>query len=351
MSDDLKNAQRILIRCPNWVGDIVMATPLFECFRKSFPRAEMIAVVRSYARGILEGSPWFDHVIGCRDKGTANFFETVRRIRALRPDAAVLLPNSLRSYFSARLGGVRSIYGYKWQMRRFLVTDGPTPMMENGVFKPRPMVEYYAELGRFLGLAMPEHPKPKLYLSDEVEEKGRRRLEGYGVAADEMVIGLNPGASFGSSKCWPADHFARLAELIEEVFDCRILLFGGPGEEPIAEAIVSASRAKIVNTVPDRIDLAELKPLIRRCDLLVTNDTGPRHYAVAFDVPVVVLMGPTNPLYTAANLEKTRVIRNELECAPCHKKVCPTDHRCMEGIPPERVFDEVVSLLKENRLS
>lgn len=351
MVEELENAKKILIRCPNWVGDIVMATPLFEAFRSDFPQTEIVAVVRSYARGILEGSPWFDEVIGCRDQGAGNFLECVRRIRAARPDAAVLLPNSLRAYFSARLGGVKRIYGYKWQMRRFLVTAGPTPLMENDVFKPQPMAEYYGALGRYLGLQMPSRPKPRLYISAAVAERGRRRLAGYGVDETERVIGLNPGASFGSSKCWPPGHFARLAELIEEAFRCRILLFGGPGEEPIAAAIVAASRARIVNTVPDRIDLAELKPLIRRCDLLVTNDTGPRHYAVAFDVPVVVLMGPTDPRYTAANLEKTRVIRHETECAPCHKKVCPTDHRCMAGIRPERVMDEILSLVKETDLS
>jgi len=349
--DDLKNARRILIRCPNWVGDIVMATPLFEAFRVGFPDAEMIAAIRPYARGILEGSPWFDGVIDFRDKRVGDFIASVRCIRSLRPDAAVLLPNSLRSYFSVWLGGAKRIYGYKWQMRRFLVTDGPAPITEKGVFQPRPMVAYYAELGHFLGLELPDQPKPKLYLSAEIEEKGRRRLEGYGIGENEMVVGLNPGASFGSSKCWPPDHFARLAELIEESFNCRIVLFGGPGEEPIAAAIVAASRAKIVNTVPDGIDLAELKPLIKRCDLLVTNDTGPRHYAVAFDVPVVVLMGPTDPLYTAANLERTRVLRCQVECAPCHKKICPTDHRCMKGIRPERVLVEISSLLEETASS
>lgn len=107
------------------------------------------------------------------------------------------------------------------------------------------------------------------------------------------------------------------------------------------------TQADIIDTTPDRIDLALLKPMIKRCDALITNDTGPRHYAVAFDVPVVAIMGPTDPRYTAANLDKTAVIRQELECSPCHKKVCPTDHRCMKDITAEMVIEATQKLLHE----
>ena len=119
----------------------------------------------------------------------------------------------------------------------------------------------------------------------------------------------------------------------------------GRGEEKIAEAILAKTKAPIINTACDHIDLEMLKPLIKRCDLLVTNDTGPRHYAVAFGVPVVVIMGPTDPRYTSANLEKTIVIRTQAECSPCHKKICPTDHRCMRQITPRMVFEAGEKLL------
>ena len=119
MDHNRKTAKTILIRCPNWVGDIVMATPLFECFRNNFPNATMIAAVRPYASGIIEDSPWFDHIVGCKDKGFSNFFETVHRIRKFHPDAAVLLPNSARSFLSVRMGGAKYIYGYKRNLKKF----------------------------------------------------------------------------------------------------------------------------------------------------------------------------------------------------------------------------------------
>ena len=159
-----------------------------------------------------------------------------------------------------------------------------------------------------------------------------------------MVIGLNPGARFGSSKCWPAENFARLAELLQQRWNCRTLLLTGPGEEDLSNRIAQLCRAQIINTSADRIGLADLKSVIKRCQLLITNDTGPRHYAVALGVPVVVIMGPTDPRYTRVNMDGTIVLRHELSCAPCHEKSCPENHECMTAIKPEAVLDAAETL-------
>ena len=225
---------------------------------------------------------------------------------------------------------------------------GPLPLRENKRFIPRPMVDYYLEICRWLNLATPEQPRPRLFMSEAVQEKGRRLLKRYCISPDDTVIGLNPGAQFGSSKCWPPAYFARLAELISRDWHCKILLFIGPGEEDIGREIVKLSQAKIINTGPDKVDLALLKPLIHRCRLLFTNDTGPRHYAVAFGIPVVVIMGPTDPRYTQANLEKTIILRREIPCSPCHLKKCTLDHRCMTEISPEAALQAGKQLLQEH---
>ncbi len=341
----LQNVNSIIVRLPNWVGDIVMATPVFESLRANFPDATITACVRPYARGIVQDGPWFDHVIGCNDKSIAGIKQVVREVNALKPDMALLLPNSTHSYITARLSGIKQIYGYRRNLRQYFLTGGPLPIREGKGYKPLPMQDYYLELCRYLELEIPQPARCKLYLSPALQAEGEEILYRYGIQADDRVIGLNPGASFGSSKCWPTEHFARLAELLQQKLDCKLLLLVGPGEEEIAEKIIAESQATIINTGPDKIDLAQLKPLIKRCDLLVSNDTGPRHYAVAFDVPTVVLMGPTNPLYTATNLDNTTVIRRELPCSPCHKKTCPIDHRCMTEITPAMVEQEVVALI------
>ncbi|MBW2690165.1 MAG: lipopolysaccharide heptosyltransferase II, partial [Deltaproteobacteria bacterium] len=329
---------------PNWVGDLIMATPVFECLRANFPHARITALTRAYNAKIIEDTPWVDEIIPCTDKTFTDIFNTAKAVRESGADTALLLPNSVRAYLPVRLGGIKNIYGYRRGERKYL-HRGPLPVLDAQGIQPMPMVNYYLELCTWLGLEVPEKPKPSLSVDAELSRQAEELLQQYGIETEDQVIGLNPGAKFGSSKCWPAEYFARLAELLESQLDCRILLFVGPGEDPIANEIMAMTSASLVNTAPDRIDLALLKPMIRRCDLLVTNDTGPRHYAVAFDRPVVVIMGPTDPRYTNSNLEQTVVLRKELHCAPCHKKECVQQHECMRDISAEEVLAAVLSLL------
>jgi heptosyltransferase-2 len=210
-----------------------------------------------------------------------------------------------------------------------------------------PTVECYLEICRWLGLNIPEKVKPRLFIGQQISARAESLFQKYGIQKSDLVIGLNPGASFGSSKCWPPEYFADLAELCGKELGAKILLLAGPGEESIAEAVLTKSRANIINTSNDKVDLELLKPVVKRCNLLITNDTGPRHYAVALGTPVVVIMGPTNPGYTATNLDRTIVIRKEMDCSPCHKKVCPKEHECMTEITATEVFAAAKKLLKE----
>ena len=339
--------QTIMVFCPNWVGDVVMATPIFHCLRQNFPDARLVGLIRNYARGVVEDGPWFDQLISVNDKTWRGFIDLVKKIRSHKPDLAVVLPHTFRSALIARMGGAARIFGYRRNFRSFLLTDGPCPRRNGRHITPVPMVDYYLEICRKMKLTIDRVDRPRLYLSDEVRAAGDQLLLRYGIGPEDTVIGLNPGAQYGSSKCWPPQYFANLAELLEQRWKCRLLLFIGPGEESIGEEITRQSKANIVNTGPDRVDLALLKPLVERCQLLVTNDTGPRHYAVAFDVPVVVIMGPTDPRYTHANLEKTIVLRHDLNCAHCHLKECPVDHGCMRQILPDAVMQAAEGLLQE----
>lgn len=337
-------SKHIVVRCPNWVGDLIMAMPLFECLKNNLPEVRITALTRAYNAKVIEDSPWIDSIIPCDDKSLPGLLTTAKAVRASGADTALLLPNSVRSYLPVRAAGIRRIYGYRRGGRKYLV-KGPLPARDAQGFLPMPMVDYYLDLAKWLGLELPANPEPVLHVSAALANDADRLLERYGISEQDLVIGLNPGAKFGSSKCWPPEYFARLAELLEQRWNCRIILFVGPGETRIADEIARMSKASLINTDADRIDLGLLKPMIRRCDLLVTNDTGPRHYATAFKRPVVVLMGPTDPRYTSRNLEQSIILRKELSCAPCHKKTCPEHHECMRGISPEQVMEAATLLL------
>ncbi len=334
----MKSAHTILLRFPNWVGDVVMATPVAQCLRENYPQSRIIGIVRKYAKKVLEDTPWLDDILDCSDKKWGDFWETSKKIRALEADMTIVLPNSWRSLLSVWIGRSKKIYGYKTRGRSILMDGGPEVVYQNGKPLPMPMAEYYLKICTFLSLKMPEALKPSLYFSEKVRQQGEILLEKYGIQKADFVIGLNPGAKFGSSKCWPREYFSKLAELLGERKKCKLLLFAGPGEEEMAISIVKQSKAHIINTGDDRVDLGLLKPLVQRCQILVTNDTGPRHYAVALGIPTVVIMGPTDPRYTASNLERTIVLREEMDCSPCHKKICPGDHKCMRLVTPEKVL-------------
>jgi heptosyltransferase-2 len=315
-----------------------MATPLFDCLRLNYPDAKIIAVTRSYNFKIIDEHRSLDMVIPCDDKTLSGIFGLIKKVRELQADLAILLPHSMRSYLPFRLAGISTVIGYKRGIRRIFVM-GPVPERDKRGFLPMPMVNYYLEICRWMGLTMPETIRPSFSIQQELRHKADSLLEEYGIKPGDMVIGLNPGAKFGSTKCWPPEHFAKLADLLEHRYKCRLLLFVGPGENEIASEIMKLTRSALINTGSEKIDLALLKPMIARCNLLVTNDTGPRHYAAALGVPVVVIMGPTDPRFTESNLEKTAVIRKELPCSPCHKKQCHEKHQCMRDIKPEEVLE------------
>jgi heptosyltransferase-2 len=301
--------------------------------------------MKKSAHGIVRDGPWFDELVEGNDKTWAGFRHMQRQLRALSPDAAILLTNSVRSALTFRLSGIRKVYGYRREWRNLLLAGGPDAARD-GATVPIPMGEYYLEICRWLGLELPRQPKPSLFIGADLRRRGEALLARYGVAKSDFLLGFNPGASFGSSKCWPPEYFAELAGLCRKALNAKIILFSGPGEEGIIEAILERAPVDVIDTRGDKVDLEMLKPLVRRCNLFVTNDTGPRHYAVAFDVPTVVIMGSTDPRYTAANLDRTAVVRKELDCSPCHMKVCPRQHECMREIRPAEVLEAAERLLK-----
>jgi heptosyltransferase-2 len=144
---------------------------------------------------------------------------------------------------------------------------------------------------------------------------------------------------------WPAEHFARACDRITRELALIPVLAPGPGEIGIAEAIAAQMKERAAVLIEDQPRLEDLKALIARSALVLTNDTGPRHIAVALRRPAVVLIGPTNPAHTALHLERQRVLRRDLPCSPCQLKICPIDHRCMTGLHPDRVVEAARDLL------
>jgi heptosyltransferase-2 len=159
------------------------------------------------------------------------------------------------------------------------------------------------------------------------------------------LIVLNPGAQYGAAKLWKSEYFAQLADRFVQDLGATVLLSSAPRERKIVDSIRRQMKHPAVDLSTAGVTLGSLKEIVRRCDLMVTNDTGPRHIAAAMNVPVVTVFGPTHPEWTEIYYPKERQVAIKVFCGPCQKKVCPLDHRCMTGVTPAMVWDAATQLL------
>jgi heptosyltransferase-2 len=167
-----------------------------------------------------------------------------------------------------------------------------------------------------------------------------------GLARYPEVICLNPGAAFGSAKYWPAGYFGELAASIRDQRGSGVLILCGPGETKLARGIVAfADRPGVFSLAGEQLSIGLTKACIRRCDLLVTTDSGPRHFAAAFERPVITLFGPTHIAWTETYFGRAIHLQKRVDCGPCQRRTCPLDHRCMRDLRPAEVFAALENLL------
>jgi heptosyltransferase-2 len=327
------------------VGDVVMATPALRALRRAHPQAEIALEGRPFLEGLVDGLPSIDRFLADAGRGVRDL---LGRARALRPagfDWAILLPDSVRSALGPFLAGIPIRAGYaRDPLRRALLTLDLVPPREGGRRVPVSMIERYLRITRALGCE-DQGDALELPVGESAREQVESRLRRNGIPSSDPLLVVTPGASFGSSKLWPVEHFARACDGIARELSLRPVLAPGPGEEAIASAIAAGMEVQVLNLADPPTTLAELVALVARARLVLTNDTGPRHIAVALERPVVTLMGPTDPRHTAHLLERQRVLRAPVHCSPCHHKTCPIDHRCMKQLTPDQAVAAAKDLL------
>jgi heptosyltransferase-2 len=339
----------IAIFLPNWIGDAVMATPAVRALRGHYPHARLVGVLRPYVAGVLEGAPWFDELIfhGRRGPWSCRWPAVAWRLRRHRPDLAVLLPNSVRSALVARLGGCRRRIGYRRRGRNFLLTDGLEAVRgPDGRRLPSPILDAYNLLAEAAGCPPPGR-RMELFTTPQDEAAADAVWAQAGLDRCPEVICLNTGGAFGAAKDWPSGHFATLARRLADERGSGVLVLCGPAERDLARRIATLACRPSVHALSDQpLSLGLTKACIRRADLLITTDSGPRHFAAAFDRPVVSLFGPTHIAWTETFHARAVHLQKKVECGPCQLRVCPLDHRCMRLLAPEDVYQAAEELLQ-----
>lgn len=333
-----------------------MATPALRCMRRNYPKARIVLVMRPYLRDIFRDAPWYDDTIPYQpprtnglfglQRGAGYMLGTVRRLRQEAPDLALLLTHSFRSALLARLAGARRRVANTRGDQAFLLTDALPWPRENGERVPLPKVEAYLRLCRHLGCKYTDERQLELHYSPEVGREAERLVRKANGDPAKSMFGIVPGASFGSAKFWNTEKFAKVADTLMGRHDWQAALLCGPGEADLGLQIAKNMKYRPLQFDPYELTLSVLKPMIDRCRLLVTTDTGPRHIGTAFRVPTVVIMGPTHPGHTETGYDREIVLRRDVPCGPCHLRECPRDHLCMQLITAEMVVDSAERLLR-----
>jgi len=337
---DIRN---ILIREVNWLGDAVMTTAAISAIRNTFPVARITLLATPLVAELFSPHIYIDEVIFYDKKGChAGFTGRLRLARELKKrrfDMAILLQNALDAALIAWLARIPVRIGYR--------TDGRGPLLSHGCpvndeARSLHHVEYYIKMLSHFGIVAKSKDLSLTVTGDEEREAAELLLEA-GIGPNDFLLGLNPGATYGSAKRWYPERFAVVADELCGRWNGKAVITGGLAERGIADEISAAIKVKCLN-LAGQTSVRQLMAFIKRCNFFISNDSGPMHIAAAFNVPLVAIFGPTDHTTTSPSSNRAMVVRQETACAPCLLRECPTDHRCMREVDAKDVIDAALKL-------
>jgi lipopolysaccharide heptosyltransferase II len=344
---------RIGVFIPNWIGDAAMCTPTLRALRQTFADARIVGLMRPYVADVLAGTPWLDEQIAFDQRSSdpdKRAWAVLRRLRRARFDTMVLLTNSFRTALLAWASGAAARVGY--------VRYGRGPFLTHKLYCPRlgrrrlpsPVIDAYLQLAYALGCE-PQPHRLELATLPADEAAADAVWEKWNLPPGDQVVVLNSSGAYGSAKLWPQESFAQLARRIATTKGLAVLVTCGPAERDLARAIVAAAdHPRVVSLADEPSSIGLTKACIRRSRLMVTTDSGPRFFAVAFGVPVISLFGPTDPAWTRTHYERETCVQHAVPCGPCSRRVCPLGHHdCMRLLTVDRVLAAVAAQLSVGR--
>ncbi|SPP65646.1 lipopolysaccharide heptosyltransferase II [Nitrospira lenta] len=343
---------RILVRAPNWIGDAVMCEPALRGLRALFPKAEITLLAKPAIAELFIAYPGIDRRLVYDDRGIhaglSGKWTLAGLLRRQRFDLAVLFQNAFEAALIAWLAGIRRRYGYGTDGRAFLLTD-PVARPDRATLVHQ--VHYYWDLLKPLGVTGAPTVPALTVSADEIRAMDERLTES-GVGREDLIVGVNPGSTYGSAKRWLPERYAEAALRVCRQIEqgqrrpVSVVILGAKGEEALGQSV--ADRLTVRSAVlSGRTNIRELMAATKRCTILLTNDTGPMHMAAAFAVPVVAVFGPTDWKTTAPYGQEASIVRQPVDCAPCLLRECPIDHRCMTGVTVDMVTQAAAGQLAQ----
>lgn len=332
-------AQRVLVKEVNWLGDIVMSLPALRAVRQAYPRAKLTVLIKKELAGFFDGAGWIDEVLpySLRKglKGLADRRRIVAEIRARKFDLAVLFPNSFDAALWPALARVPRRAGFARDARGLLLTHKTRPTAQ---ILETHQVHYYLHMLRetldlqgdptqvALDVHEPHRKKMRAWL-----EQRRRRPKG-------PLIALAVAAAYGPAKEWPAPLYGQLIDLLAERHGAECVLVGAPGERRKSEEAAGTSKAGAI-VAAGETGVGEALALLSLCAGFAGNDSGSMHAAGALGLPTVGIYGSTRADRTGPLGPRTRVLYKQIECSPCLKRTCKFGHYdCLKQIAPSEIM-------------
>jgi heptosyltransferase-2 len=347
LSWKLVRYERILVRATNWVGDAVMSLPALRALRERFPAAKISILAKPWVADLYGREPFCDEMIPYTATDLTSKWAAGRALAGGGYDCAILLQNAFEAAAVAFAARIPERIGYARDGRGFLLTRA-LPVPRQGEIPPHERF-YYLELLRRAGIidSLPAGDSIRLEGAAAAKQDGVARFRELGMG--ETVIGISPGAAYGTAKRWLPERFAETAIRLAGELDAAVAIFGSKSEHALCEQVATTVAPSVrgpVRNFAGETSLGEFIEFAAACRVYLTNDSGAMHIASALGVPTVAIFGATNHVTTGPTGPLARVVREDVECSPCLKRECPIDHRCMTRVEAARVAEIALELLK-----
>ncbi|MBZ5674252.1 MAG: lipopolysaccharide heptosyltransferase II [Acidobacteriia bacterium] len=320
-----------------------MSLPALRALRQRFPQARISILAKPWVADLYRREPFCNELIPYTPRTLAEKWAAASALRPHRFDTAILLQNAFEAAVIAYLAGIPERIGYARDGRTFLLTRA-IPVPRPGEI-PRHERFYYLELLRRAGIVdeLPQNDAIRLEGAPAARSAGLDRLRQLGLG--DAVIGVSPGAAYGTAKRWLPERFADSANRVASELGAAVAIFGSKDERALCESVAASITTRVKNFAGET-SLAEFIDLAAACRVYLTNDSGAMHIASALGVPTVAVFGATDDVATGPTGTLAKVVREQVECSPCLKRECPIDHRCMTRVSAARVAETALELLK-----
>ncbi len=338
---------RALVVAPSWIGDTVLAQPLFMRLHEKFPGLRLDALAPRWVAPVLERMPEIGRIVdspfGHGDLSLRGRHRLARQLAHAGYQRAYVLPNSIKSALVPFFAGIPERIGFVGESRYGLVNRRHT--LDKAALPQ--MAERFAQLAEAPGSPLPR-PIPLPHLGSSAGQQ-QNTLAALGLERPEKLAVFCPGAEYGPAKRWPAAHFAALADALAER-GYTIWLLGSPkdkriGDEIAALAAGSAPLHTPLRTLCGTTTLAQAIDLIALAGFVVCNDSGLMHVAAAVGRPLIAVYGSSSPGFTPPLSAGARIVSLELECSPCFRRDCPLGHLdCLNQLAPRRILEACLAV-------